>query len=78
LTATTINNYAAGFAMDSAMSLTQTSIRKTNTRYAAENSIVGSICILSLIAATHCIPIPEEDLDVRRELKEVGEKWKSG
>jgi hypothetical protein len=39
LTATTINNYAAGFAMDSATSLTQTSMRKTNTRYVAENSI---------------------------------------
>jgi hypothetical protein len=70
LTATTINNYVAGFAMDSAMSLTQTSIRKTNTRYVAENSIVGSICLLFLIAATHFIPIPEEDLDVQRELKD--------
>jgi hypothetical protein len=50
--------------------LTQTSFRKTNNRYTAENSIIASTCLLSQIAATHFIPIPEEDLDIRQELKD--------
>jgi tRNA U54 and U55 pseudouridine synthase Pus10 len=32
ISATTINNYTAALAMDNAVSLTQTSIRKTNNR----------------------------------------------
>jgi hypothetical protein len=53
ITALTINNYTAELAMDN--------------RYAAENSVIASACLLSLIAATHFIPIPE---DIRRELKD--------
>ena len=57
LSKTTVNNYIAEFAMDPKFSLTQSSIKKTNTRYAAENGIRGSISNLFLVANTHFVPV---------------------
>ena len=68
---TTLRNYTAELAMTSELSLTQSSIAKTNTRFAAEHSIRGAISNVMLIANTHFIEMDEEDVDVRRELKEV-------
>ncbi len=71
LKATTLRNYTAELAMTSELSLTQSSIAKTNTRFAAEHSFRGAISNVMLIANTHFIEMDEEDVDVRRELKEV-------
>ena len=68
---TTLQNFTAELAMTSELSLTQSSIAKTNTRFAAEHSIRGAISNVLLIANTHFIEIDDEDVDVRRELKEV-------
>lgn len=57
--------------MDPRFSLTQTTVNKTNTRFASENSFRASVCLLMLIAVTHFIEIPEEDFDVRTELKNL-------
>ena len=57
--------------MTSKLPLTQSSIAKTNTRFAAEHSIRGAISNVMLIANTHFIEMDEEDVNVRRELKEV-------
>jgi len=71
LNPTTLQNYTAELAMTSKLSLTQSSIAKTNTRFAAEHSIRGAISNVMLIANTHFIEMDEEDVDVRRDLKEV-------
>jgi hypothetical protein len=68
---TTLQNDTAELVMTSKLSLTQSSIAKTNTWFAAELSIRGAISNVMLIANTKCIEIDEEDVDVRRELKEV-------
>ena len=68
---TTLQNLTAELAMTSELSLTQSSIAKTNTRFAAEHSIRGAISNVMLIANTHFIEMDEEDVDIRRELKEV-------
>ena len=57
--------------MTSKLPLTQSSIAKTNTRFAAEYSFMGAINNLMLITHTHFIEMDEEDVSVRRELKEV-------
>ncbi len=57
--------------MTSKLSLTQSSIAKTNTWVAAENLFRGAISNMMLIANTPFIEIDEEDVSVRRELKEV-------
>ncbi len=56
--------------MTSELSLTQSSIAKTNTWFAAEYSIRDAINNVMLITNTHFIEM-DEDVDVRRELKEV-------
>jgi hypothetical protein len=71
LKATTLQNYTAELAMTSELYLTQSSIAKTNTWFAAEHSFRGAISNVMLIANTHFIEMDEEDVDVRRELKEV-------
>ena len=65
---TTLHNYAAELAMNSNLSLTQTSISKTNTRFAAEHSIRGAVNNVILIANTHFVKIDKEDIDIRNEL----------
>ena len=57
--------------MTSELSLTQSSIVKTNTRFAAEHSVRGAVSNVMLIAHTHFVEVDQEDFDVRRELKEV-------
>jgi hypothetical protein len=68
---TTLHNYAAELAMNSNLSLTQSSISKTNTRFAAEHSIRGAVNNVILAANTHFVEVDEEDIDIRNELKEV-------
>jgi hypothetical protein len=68
---TTLRNYTAELAMTSELSLTQSSIAITNTRFVAEHLIRGAISNVMLIANTHFIEMDVEDVDVRRELKEV-------
>ena len=57
--------------MTKELSLTQSSIAKTNRWFAAEHSIRGVISNVMLIANTHFIEMDEEDVNIRRELKEV-------
>jgi len=53
---TTVRNYSALLADEGNIAISQSYISKSNTRYAAENSIRGSIATLGVIAATHFIP----------------------
>ena len=68
---TTLHNYAAELAMNSNLAPTQTSISKTNTRFAAEHSIRGAVNNVILVANTYFVEVDEEDIDIRNELKEV-------
>ena len=67
----TLTNYVTAIAMNNRMSLTHSSVSKTNTRYAAERSFRASVSLLMVIAATHFIPVFDEDHDIRNELKSV-------
>jgi hypothetical protein len=51
------------------IAISQSYISKSNTCYAAENSIQGSIATLGVIAATHFISVEEEDTDICAEMK---------
>ena len=62
-------NYSALLADEGNIAISQSYISKSNTRYAAENSIRGSIATLGVIAATHFISVEEEDADIRAEMK---------
>ena len=57
---TTLQNYTAELAMTSELSLTQSSIVKTNTRFAAEHSVRGAVSNVMLIAHSDGISIPDE------------------
>ena len=65
----TLHDYTTEIAMNHSMSLTQTSVAKTSTPYAADCSFGGSISYLFVIAFTHFIPAFEEECDIRKELK---------
>ena len=68
---TTLRNYTAELATTSKLPLTQSSIAKTNTWFAAEHSFRGAISNVLLVTNTHFIDMDEEDFSVRRDLKEV-------
>jgi hypothetical protein len=68
---TTLSNCIAELTMMSANTLTESAIDKTDNRYAAENSIRGSINNLLLVAVTHFVDVDEEDRDVVKELKSL-------
>jgi len=65
----TLMNYSALLADEGNIAISQSYISKSNTRYAAENSIRGSIANLGVITATHFISVEEEDADIRAEMK---------
>jgi hypothetical protein len=66
-----VRNYTALLAHKTNMSITQSCILKATTRNAAKHSLRGPICNLLLIACTYFIPMPNEDPDLRAELKMV-------
>ena len=63
---TTLQNYTAELVMTSELSLTHSSIAKSNTQFAAEHSFMGTISNVILIANTHFVEMDAEDVDVRR------------
>ncbi len=65
----TVKNYAAMLADESSIAISQSYIPKSNTWYAAENSIRGSIATLGVIASTHFINFDKEDDDICAEIK---------
>ena len=67
----TVDNYTAMLADQPNISIAASTVSKSRTRFAAENSIRGSVAFLALIGATHFIPIEKEDADVRAELNTV-------
>lgn len=67
----TVKNYFALLADEGSFAISQWYISKSNTRYATENSIRGSIATLGVVAATHFIPVEEENADIRAELKSL-------
>jgi hypothetical protein len=62
-------NYSALLADEGNIAISQSYISKSNTCYAAENSIRGSIATLGVIAATHFISVEEEDADIHAKMK---------
>ena len=67
----TFHNYVTELAMHNNLSLTQTSISNTNTRFAAKHAIRGAVNNIILVANTHFVQIDEVDIDIGNELKEV-------
>jgi hypothetical protein len=67
----TANNYAAMLDNEGTIAISQSYIAKSNTQYAAENSIRGSIATLGVIASTHFITFDKENPDVCAELKSL-------
>ena len=69
-------NYMALLSNQESISISQSSMQKTTTRFAAENSLRASISNLALIGSTHFIPVPSEDADIREEMKSLPEHTK--
>ncbi len=65
----TVKNYTAMLTKESNIAISQSYISKSNTRYAAENSICGLVATLGVIATTHFITIDKENDDIRAEIK---------
>jgi hypothetical protein len=59
-----LRNYCALLADESNVAISQSHTSKSNTRYAAENSIRGSIATLGVVATMHFISVDEEDADI--------------
>lgn len=71
LNPTTLNNYIAQLSLAPDLTIVSSSIPKTNTRYAAENSIRGVISNLALIGSTHFYEAKEENEEFQKALREM-------
>jgi hypothetical protein len=56
----TVRNYLAMLADEGSISISHSNTSKSNTQYAAENSICRSIATLGVIATTHCHHFPRK------------------
>jgi hypothetical protein len=68
---TTLRNYSALLANEGNIAISQLYISKSNTCYAAENSIRGSIATIGVVATTHFITVKEEDADIHAKMKSM-------
>jgi hypothetical protein len=67
----TVKNYTAMLAKESNIAILQSYISKSKSRYAAENSIHGSVATLGVITTTHFITIDKENDDIRAKIKSL-------
>jgi hypothetical protein len=70
---TTTSNYAALLAAQPSVSITKTAIKKTQTRYTAENSLISSMALVLVVAATHFTPTTEDISEQDKELERASE-----
>ena len=69
--ATTINNYMALFANKGGISLTEKSIAKTNARWTAEHSSIGTMALIIVVACTHFYVVASDDIEWRQFLNSL-------
>mgnify|MGYP006192601003 FL=1 len=74
--ATTVNNYMALFANKGGISLTDKSIAKTNSRWTAEHSSIGTMALIIVVASTHFYVVADEDIEWRQFLSSLPEDSK--
>ncbi len=73
---TTINNYMALFANKGGICLTENSIAKTNSRWTAEHSSIGTVALVIVVACTHFYVVANEDTKWRQFLSTLPEDSK--
>ena len=73
---TTVNNYMALFANRGGISLTEKSIAKTNARWTAEHSSIGTMALVIVVATTHFYVVATEDTEWRQFLSTLPEDSK--
>eukprot|EP00978_Attheya_sp_CCMP212_P009020 scaffold21226_cov44-Attheya_sp.AAC.4 len=69
----TIKNYLSLLTHVPGLSLTRTAMKKTKSRFTAENSVIGSLSFMLVTAATHFIPGKPDN-----ETKEIMKKASEG
>ena len=67
---TTLNNYTSTLARAGGISLANESIAKTNNRWTAERSAMGTMALIIVVAMTHFYVVPEEDVAWREEIRD--------
>ena len=68
----TIKNYLSLLTHVPGLSLTRTAIKKTQSRFTAENSVIGLLSFMFVPAATHYIP-GEPDNKTKEMMKKASE-----
>lgn len=68
---TTLNNYISLLASKEGISLVHSSIAKTNNRWTAEHSFIGTMALIILIAMTHFYVDDKEDPEWNQILEEL-------
>ena len=69
--ATTINNYMSLFANKGGISLPEKSIAKTNARWTAEDSSIGTMALIIVVACTHFYVVASDDTEWRQFLNSL-------
>ena len=64
---TTLNNYTLVLASAGCISLQDKSIAKTNNRWTAERSAIGTMALISIVVMTHFYVVAEEDVKWREK-----------
>ena len=67
----TLDNYLAELANSDGVHIAASVSKKTTSRYTAENSLISSMCLAVLIAATHFIIVQDVNQDVEKMLKQT-------
>ena len=70
---TTASNCAGLIASQPTVSIAKTAIKKTQTRCTAENSLISSMALAVVVAATHFTPTPDDTTGLKKELQGASE-----
>ena len=67
----TLNNYLAEIANSDGVHIATSVTKKTTSRYTAENSLISSMCLVVLVAATHFIVVKQRDQEIEKMLTQT-------
>ena len=69
----TVSNYKAKVASQKNVSICNTVVSKTRTRYTAENSLISAMALLCVVAASHYFICDEDQLQIERDMSTAPE-----
>ena len=70
---TTLNNYSAVLDTTDGISITESYVSKTNSRYTSEKSLISSMALVCVVATTHSMISSDVNMGIQHSIKQASD-----